>query len=237
MRTIGLIGGMSWESTVTYYQLINRLVQERLGGFHSARCLLYSVDFHDIEACQSAGDWDRSGELLAEAARGLERAGADCVLICTNTMHKVADAVSAATRLPLLHIAELTADELDAAGVSTVGLLGTRYTMEQAFYKRKLEDRGITVLVPGEADRAFVNDVIFNELCLGTVSEASRRAFAAIIAGLAERGAQGVILGCTEIGLLVRPQDTPVRLFDTTEIHARRAALYALGDAPQDKGE
>ena len=159
------------------------------------------------------------------------------MLICTNTMHKVADAVRAATSLPLLHIAELTADELDAAGVSTVGLLGTRYTMEQAFYKRKLEDRGITVLVPDEAERAFVNGVIFNELCLGTVSEVSRRAFAAIIAGLAERGAQGVILGCTEIGLLVRPQDTPVRLFDTTEIHARRAALYALGDAPQDKGE
>ena len=237
MRTIGLIGGMSWESTVTYYQLINRLVRERLGGFHSAKCVLYSVDFHEIEACQRAGDWERGGELLAEAARGLERAGADCVLICTNTMHKVADAVRAATRLPLLHIAELTADELAAAGVSTVGLLGTRYTMEQDFYTRTLEERGITVLVPGEAERAFVNHVIFDELCLGTVSEASRRAFVRIAGGLAERGARGVILGCTEIGLLVRPEDTPVRLFDTTEIHARRAALYALGDTPPDRGE
>ena len=145
MKTIGLIGGMSWESTVTYYRIINRLVQERLGGFHSAKCILHSVDFHEIEACQRAGDWERSGELLAEAARGLERAGADCVLICTNTMHKVADAVQSATSLPLLHIAELTADELEAAGVSTVGLLGTRYTMEQDFYTRKLVERGITV--------------------------------------------------------------------------------------------
>lgn len=223
MKTIGLIGGMSWESTVTYYQIVNRLVQERLGGFHSAKCILHSVDFHEIEACQRAGDWERSGELLAEAARGLERAGADCVLICTNTMHKVADAVQAATSLPLLHIAELTADELEAAGVSTVGLLGTRYTMEQDFYTRKLVERGITVLIPEEDGRAFVNRVIFDELCLGTVSESSRRAFAAIIGGLTARGAQGVILGCTEIGLLVRPGDTSARLFDTTEIHARRA--------------
>ena len=183
MKTIGLIGGMSWESTVTYYQIVNRLVQERLGGFHSAKCILHSVDFHEIEACQRAGDWERSGELLAEAARGLERAGADCVLICTNTMHKVADAVQAATSLPLLHIAELTADELEAAGVSTVGLLGTRYTMEQDFYTRKLVERGITVLIPEEDGRAFVNRVIFDELCLGTVSESSRRAFAAIIGG------------------------------------------------------
>ena len=237
MKNIGLLGGMSWESTLTYYQIINMVTAQTLGGLHSARCLLYSVDFDEIERCQQAGDWDRSARILADAAQALERGGADFLVICTNTMHKVADAVRAATSLPLLHIAELTADELDAAGISTVGLLGTRYTMEQAFYKRTLEDRGITVLVPDEAERAFVNGVIFNELCLGTVSEASRRAFAAIIAGLAERGAQGVILGCTEIGLLVRPQDTPVRLFDTTEIHARRAALYALGDAPQDKGE
>ena len=238
MKTIGLIGGMSWESTVTYYQIINRLVQERLGGFHSAKCILHSADFHEIEACQRAGDWERSGELLAEAARGLERAGADCVLICTNTMHKVADVVQAATSLPLLHIAELTADELEAAGVSTVGLLGTRYTMEQDFYTRKLVERGITVLIPEEDGRAFVNRVIFDELCLGTVSESSRRAFAAIIGGLTARGAQGVILGCTEIGLLVRPGDTSARLFDTTEIHARRAALYALGEAvPRDGGE
>lgn len=238
MKTIGLIGGMSWESTVTYYRIINRLVQERLGGFHSAKCILHSVDFHEIEACQRAGDWDRSGELLAGAARGLELAGAGCVVICTNTMHKVADAVRAATSLPLLHIAELAADELEAAGISTVGLLGTAYTMEQDFYRRKLVERGITVLIPGEDDRALVNRVIFGELCLGTVAEPSRRAFAGIIDGLTARGAQGVILGCTEIGLLVRPEDTPARLFDTTEIHARRAALYALGEAfPRGGGE
>lgn len=238
MKTIGLIGGMSWESTVTYYRIINRLVQERLGGFHSAKCILHSVDFHEIEACQRAGDWDRGGELLAGAARGLELAGAGCVVICTNTMHKVADAVRVATSLPLLHIAELTADELEAAGISTVGLLGTAYTMEQDFYRRKLVERGITVLIPGEDDRALVNRVIFGELCLGTVAEPSRRAFAGIIDGLTARGAQGVILGCTEIGLLVRPEDTPARLFDTTEIHARRAALYALGEAfPRGGGE
>lgn len=238
MKTIGLIGGMSWESTAAYYRIINRLVRERLGGFHSAKCVLYSVDFHEVEGCLRAGDWERGDGLLAEAARGLERAGADCVLICTNTMHKVADAVQAATSLPLLHIAELTADELEAAGVSAVGLLGTRCTMEQDFYTRRLVERGIAVLIPGEDERALVNRVIFDELCLGTVSEASRRAFAAIVGGLTDRGAQGVILGCTEIGLLVRPGDTSARLFDTAEIHARRAALYALGEAfPRDGGE
>lgn len=228
MKTIGLIGGMSWESTVTYYQIINRVTQETLGGLHSAKCVLYSVDFHAIEACQRSGDWTRAGELLAEAAQGLERAGADCVVICTNTMHKVADAVRAGTCLPLLHIAELTADELRGAGVSTVGLLGTRYTMEEAFYRRKLEERGLAVLVPDEDGRALVNDVIFGELCRGILSDESRRALVAVIDALAERGARGVILGCTELGLLVGPHDTAVRLFDTTEIHARRAALYAL---------
>ena len=238
MKTIGLIGGMSWESTVTYYEVINQTVAEELVGLHSACIVLYSVDFDEIERCQSSGNWERSAEILSDAARALERAGADLLLICTNTMHKVADAVQAATSLPLLHIAELTADELEAAGVSTVGLLGTRYTMEQDFYTRKLVERGITVLIPEEDGRAFVNRVIFDELCLGTVSESSRRAFAAIIGGLTARGAQGVILGCTEIGLLVRPGDTSARLFDTTEIHARRAALYALGEAvPRDGGE
>lgn len=237
MKTIGLIGGMSWESTVTYYQIVNRLVQERLGGFHSAKCILHSVDFHEIEACQRAGDWERSGELLAEAARGLERAGADCVLICTNTMHKVADAVQAATSLPLLHIAELTADELEAAGVSTVGLLGTRYTMEQDFYTRKLVERGITVLIPEEDGRAFVNRVIFDELCLGTVSESSRRAFAAIIGGdgPGRAGRHPRLYGNRPAGA---PRGHVRALFDTTEIHARRAALYALGEAvPRDGGE
>ncbi|MFR4117791.1 MAG: aspartate/glutamate racemase family protein [Bilophila wadsworthia] len=237
MKTIGLIGGMSWESTVTYYQIVNRLVQERLGGFHSAKCILHSVDFHEIEACQRAGDWERSGELLAEAARGLERAGADCVLICTNTMHKVADAVQAATSLPLLHIAELTADELEATECPRSGC-SARATRWNRILHAQARGTGITVLIPEEDGRAFVNRVIFDELCLGTVSESSRRAFAAIIGGLTARGAQGVILGCTEIGLLVRPGDTSARLFDTTEIHARRAALYALGEAvPRDGGE
>ena len=236
MKTIGLIGGMSWESTVTYYQIVNRLVQERLGGFHSAKCILHSVDFHEIEACQRAGDWERSGELLAEAARGLERAGADCVLICTNTMHKVADAVQAATSLPLLHIAELTADELEAAGVSTVGLLGTRYTMEQDFYTRKLVERGITVLIPEEDGRAFVNRVIFDELCLGTVSESSRRAFAAIIGGLTARGAQGVILGCTEIGLLVRPGDTSAAVRHDGNPCPARCLVCAWRSGPTRRG-
>lgn len=190
-----------------------------------------------LRPASGQGTGNAAANCWPEAAHGLERAGADCVLICTNTMHKVADAVQAATSLPLLHIAELTADELEAAGVSTVGLLGTRYTMEQDFYTRKLVERGITVLIPEEDGRAFVNRVIFDELCLGTVSESSRRAFAAIIGGLTARGAQGVILGCTEIGLLVRPGDTSARLFDTTEIHARRAALYALGEAvPRDGG-
>lgn len=228
MKTIGLIGGMSWESTVTYYQVINRVVREKLGGLHSAKCVISSVDFHAVEACQRSGDWACAGELLAGAARGLERAGADCVVICTNTMHKVADAVRAGTCLPLLHIAELTADELIDAGVAAVGLLGTRYTMEEDFYRRKLEERGLAVLVPDEAERALVNDVIFKELCLGILSAESRRALAAVIGTLAERGARGVILGCTELGLLIGPHDTAVRLFDTTEIHARRAALYAL---------
>ena len=231
MKTIGLIGGMSWESTVTYYRIINEVVRERLGGLHSARCLLYSVDFHEVEACQRSGDWDAAGRMLADVAARLERGGADCVVICTNTMHKVADAVCAGTRLPLLHIADLTAEELRAAGVSAVGLLGTRYTMEEPFYRSRLEDAGFDVLVPDEADRVLVNDVIFKELCLGVVSDASRRALVEIIEKLSARGAGGVILGCTEWGLLVRPEDTSVRLFDTTEIHARRAALYALAEA------
>ena len=228
MRTIGLIGGMSWESTVTYYQVINRVVAERLGGLHSARIVLYSVDFDEIERCQSSGDWERSSEILAEAARALERGGADMVLICTNTMHKVAGEVAAAVGIPLLHIADMTADELERADIATVGLLGTRYTMEQDFYTGVLEKRGITVLTPEEGDRALVNRVIFDELCLGEIRDGSRAEFLRVIDGLAERGAQGVILGCTEIGLLVRPEDTDVPLFDTTLIHARGAALKAL---------
>ncbi len=228
MKVIGLIGGMSWESAVTYYEAINQAVAEELGGLHSARIVLYSVDFDEIERCQSSGNWERSAEILSDAARALERAGADLLLICTNTMHKVADEVAAAVSIPLLHIAGMTADELDRAGVTAVGLLGTRYTMEQDFYTGVLERRGFTVLTPSEEDRALVNRVIFDELCRGDIRDESRAAFLRIIDDLAARGAQGVILGCTEIGLLVRPDDTDVPLFDTTLIHARGAALAAL---------
>lgn len=228
MKVIGLIGGMSWESTVTYYEVINQTVAEELGGLHSACIVLYSVDFDEIERCQSSGNWERSAEILSDAARALERAGADLLLICTNTMHKVADEVAAAVSIPLLHIAGMTADELDRAGVTAVGLLGTRYTMEQDFYTGVLERRGFTVLTPGEEDRALVNRVIFDELCRGDIRDESRAAFLRIIDDLAARGAQGVILGCTEIGLLVHPDDTDVPLFDTTLIHARGAALAAL---------
>ena len=228
MKTIGLIGGMSWESTVTYYQIINTVVKERLGGLHSARCILYSVEFDEIERCQSSGDWERAGAILAEAAAGLERAGADFIVICTNTMHKVAGQVRAAVSVPLLHIAQVTAEELRRQGVERVALLGTRYTMEQDFYQSVIAESGIEVLIPGEEARARVNAVIFDELCRGVISQDSRRAFLDIIAELAGRGAQGVILGCTEIGLLVRQEDTPVPLFDTTLLHAKRAALDAL---------
>lgn len=228
MKTIGLIGGMSWESTVTYYQIINTVVKERLGGLHSARCILYSVEFDEIERCQSSGDWERAGAILAGAAAGLERAGADFIVICTNTMHKVAGQVRSAVSVPLLHIAQVTAEELRRQGVERVALLGTRYTMEQDFYKSVLADSGIEVLIPGEGARALVNAVIFDELCRGVISQDSRRAFLDIIAELAGRGAQGVVLGCTEIGLLVRQEDTPVPLFDTTRLHAARAALDAL---------
>lgn len=229
MKTIGLIGGMSWESTVTYYQILNRAVQQRLGGFHSARVLLDSVDFAEIEALQSSGDWDESARLLAGAARRLEGAGADLVLICTNTMHKVAPQVQAAIGVPLLHIADATADALRAAGVDTVALLGTKYTMCQDFYKERLISAGIRVLIPEAPDVELINQMIFNELCLGILRDGSRRAFLRVIDSLAQRGAQGVILGCTEIGLLISQADTPLPVFDTTQIHAARAAELALG--------
>ncbi len=228
MKTIGLIGGMSWESTVTYYQQLNRLVKEKLGGLHSARIVLYSVEFEEIEACQSAGDWDRSAAILSDAARALERAGAELILICTNTMHKVYPQIQAAVKVPLLHIADATADALEGAGISTVALLGTKYTMCQDFYKQKLIDRGIEVLIPGEADVELVNRVIFDELCLGIQNTASKAEFLRIIEDLTARGAQGVILGCTEIGLLIGQADTSLPVFDTTLIHAGRASELSL---------
>lgn len=230
MKTIGLIGGMSWESTVTYYKLVNEAVKSRLGGFHSAKCILYSVDFHEIEACQSKGDWEKSSDILTEAAISLEKAGADFLLICTNTMHKVAPQLQKKISIPLLHIAEATAEELILNGISTVALLGTKYTMQQEFYKSKLTGRGIKVLIPKADDIEIINKTIYEELCLGIQSEASKNEFHRIMNSLAEQGAEGIILGCTEIGLLVKQEDTKIKLFDTTYIHANKAADYAMQD-------
>jgi aspartate racemase len=229
MKTIGIIGGMSWESTIPYYRHINVAVKARLGGLHSARIVLVSVDFHDIEVLQREGRWDEAGILLADAARSLEAAGADFVVLATNTMHKVADVITAAVRIPLLHIADPTAEAIKAAGLTTIGLLGTRFTMEQAFYRERLETtHGIEVLVPDEAGRTLVHQVIYDELCLGVIKPASRAAYRAVMQALVERGAQALILGCTEISLLVGAEDASVPLFDTTALHAGAAAEAAL---------
>ncbi len=230
MKTIGLIGGMSWESTADYYREINQGVARALGGLHSAQLVMYSVDFEPIEKLQHAGDWDGAARLLADAAVRLQAAGADFLVLCTNTMHKVADDITASVDIPLLHIADATAKELAAHGVTTVGLLGTAFTMEQSFYRGRLESRfGLKVAVPEASDRKIVHDIIYDELCLGQVHAASRTEYLRIINGLAAQGAQAVILGCTEIGLLVSQQDTDVPLFDTTRIHARLAVSEALG--------
>ena len=232
MKTIGLIGGMSWESTIPYYRHINETVKQHLGGLHSAKLVLVSVNFHDIERLQHAGDWDAAGALLADAARALARAGADCVVLCTNTMHMVATAIEAAVSIPLLHIADPTAAAIQAAGITTVGLLGTRFTMEQDFYRARLEIRhGLTVLVPQASDRNTVHRIIYDELCLGQTLPASRDAYRATMAQLVAQGAQAIILGCTEISLLVDATDTTVPLFDTTAVHARSAAEWALAEA------
>ena len=228
MKTIGLLGGMSWESTALYYRLINEETRRRLGGLHSARTILFSVDFHEVEAMQNQDDWAAAAELLGDAAVSVEKAGADFLLICTNTMHKVADEVAARIDIPLLHLADATADRVVGCGVDTVGLLGTRFTMEHAFYKERLERRGITVLTPSADERMLVDRVIYEELCLGVISEESRSAFLDIMNGLARRGAEAVIQGCTEIGMLVQEQHTDITLFDTTRIHAERAVAVAL---------
>lgn len=229
MKTIGLVGGMSWESTVPYYRHVNEAVKARLGGLHSARVILYSVDFHDIEQLQHAGKWDEAGAVLVDAAKALERAGADFIVVCTNTMHRVAPAIEAAVRIPLLHIADPTAQAIKRAGLHTVGLLGTRFTMEQAFYRDRLQhDHGIKVLVPDAADRETVHRIIYDELCLGQINDASRDAYRAVMARLVAQGAQAVILGCTEISLLVGANDAAVPLFDTTALHAQSAAEHAL---------
>lgn len=230
MKTIGLIGGMSWESTVTYYQLINETIKKELGGLHSAKILLYSVDFAEIEEYQAKGQWDKSAEVLSQAAVNLEQAGADFIVICTNTMHKVAPQIREKIHIPILHIAEATAAALKDQGITKVGLLGTKYTMTQDFYKNKLTEAGIEVVIPDEAGVETVNDVIYNELCLGRIRRESKEKFLDIIEKLRADGARGVILGCTEIGLLVQQADTTLPVFDTTHIHATKAALFSLGE-------
>lgn len=230
MKTIGLLGGMSWESTELYYRLINEETKRIRGGLHSAPIAMVSVDFQEIERLQNGDDWESAADLLSDSARRVEAAGADFLLICTNTMHRVADAIAAAIDIPLLHLADATANEIRAAGIRTVGLLGTRFTMEQDFYTGRLEKHGLRVLVPPREDRDVVHRVIYEELCLGNVNADSRGAFLRIIADLADSGAEAVIEGCTEIGLLVKPEHTDVTLYDTTSIHARHAVFQALGE-------
>lgn len=228
LKVLGLIGGMSWESTAVYYRRLNEIVHERLGGLHSAKIVLYSVDFHEIEEGMRAGRWDDVGAALGGAARALEAAGAEIVVMTTNTLHKVAPAVEAAVRIPLLHIVDPTAEAIGRARFAKVGLLGTRFTMEQEFYRERLRRHGLEVIVPGDADREIVHRVIFDELCLGKVLPASRTEYRRVMAGLADEGAEALILGCTEIAMLVGPEDASVPLFDTTELHVRAAVGWAL---------
>ena len=229
MKTIGLLGGMSWESTIPYYRLINEGIKQQLGGLHSASLLLHSVDFHEIEACQSRGEWDKAGDILAQAAIGLQQAGAEGIVLCTNTMHKVAEAIESRCSLPFLHIADATGRVISAQGMRRVALLGTRYTMEQDFYRGRLEQQfAIESLVPEADVRAKINQVIFDELCLGRFSDASRQYYIEVIENLAAQGAEGVIFGCTEIGLLVPIERSPIPVFDTTAIHAADAVTFML---------
>ena len=228
MRTLGLLGGMSWESTLPYYRIVNERVRERLGGLHSARLVLYSVDFAEIERLQHAGDWTAAGRVLADAAYALQRAGAEALVICTNTMHRVLEAIEETVDIPVLHIADSTARRMRAQGVKTIGLLGTRFTMEHDFYSGRLEENGFVVLTPDAAQRADVHRIIYDELCLGTIEDTSRERYRDIMADLVRRGAEGIILGCTEICLLVGAADTSVPVFDTTQIHAEDAADWAI---------
>ncbi len=229
MKTIGLLGGMSWESTIPYYRLINEGVKARLGGLHSGKILLHSVDFHEIEACQSSGEWDKAGQMLADAACGLQAAGAQGIVLCTNTMHKVASTIEAGCTLPFIHIADATGQAIARQGLERVALLGTRYTMEQDFYRARLREQfGIETPVPDEAQRAEINRIIFEELCLGAFSAHAKRYYQSVIATLVEQGAQGVIFGCTEIGMLLVQQDCPVPVFDTAALHAAAAVDFML---------
>ena len=230
MKVLGLLGGMSWESSAIYYRLINEAVRDRLGGLHSARLVMHSVDFDEIAQLQRTGDWEAAGQVLGQVAASLQAAGAQALVLCTNTMHKVAEQVEAATELPLLHIADATGDRIKRAGFRTVGLLGTRFTMEQDFYKERLASRhGLSVLTPSAQDRDDVHRIIYEELCLGQVRDASREVYQRVIGKLVEQGAEAVILGCTEITLLVVAGDSPVPVFDTTAIHAEAAAAWSLG--------
>ena len=228
LKTIGLIGGMSWESTVTYYKIINEVIKEKLGGLHSAKCVLYSLDFQEIEECQANGNWQKSGEILGEAANNLEKAGADFIVICTNTMHKVVNQIKEKISIPILHIAEMTAEKILEKGLKNIALLGTKYTMEQDFYKSKLIEKGINVIIPDKNDIEIINEVIYDELCLGTINSDSKKKFLEIVDKLRNKGAEGIILGCTEIGLLIKNEDTDVPLFDTAVIHAEQAAIYSI---------
>ena len=228
LKTIGLIGGMSWESTVTYYKIINEVIKEKLGGLHSAKCVLYSLDFQEIEECQANGNWEKSGEILGEAAYNLEKAGADFIVICTNTMHKVVNQIKEKISIPILHIAEMTAEKILEKGLKNIALLGTKYTMEQDFYKSKLIEKEINVIIPDKNDIEIINEVIYDELCLGTINFNSKKKFLEIVDKLRSKGAEGIILGCTEIGLLIKNEDTDVPLFDTAIIHAEQAAMYSI---------
>jgi aspartate racemase len=229
MKTIGLIGGMSWESTVSYYKVVNEVVKERLGGLHSAKVILYSVDFAEVERMQHSGDWDGAGRLLAVAACSLQAAGADFLVLCTNTMHKVGPAIEGAVTIPFLHIADPTAYAIKAAGYKTIGLLGTRFTMEQSFYKDRLtQNHTLNVIIPAPSDRTVIHQIIYDELCLGKVLPSSRDEYIRIIKTLASEGAEAIILGCTEISLLISQLDSSIPLFDTTSIHARSAAEQSL---------
>ena len=231
MRVIGLLGGMSWESTLDYYRIINQEVRRRLGKQHSAKIVMYSVDFEEIEQLQESGGWEEAGRILAAEARRVERGGADFLVMCTNTMHKVAPAIEEAIDIPLLHIVDAAAESIKRANVERVGLLGTRFTMQEDFYRGRLTDsHGLEVLIPSAEDCAIVDRVIFEELCQGEILEESRREYVRIIRALGERGAEGVILGCTEIGLLIKPEHSPLPVFDTTALHAQKAVNLALGD-------
>jgi len=229
MKTIGMIGGMSWESTAEYYRILNQKVKERLGGLHSAKCVMLSVDFHEIETLQHQNKWDEAGRLMADTAENVEKGGADFFIICTNTMHKVADFVQQHVRIPLLHIADSTAKKIKAAGIQRIALLGTRFTMIEDFYKGKLvRDHGLEVIIPSDAEMDIIHKVIYDELCLGIINDASRDQYTVIIDLLVKKGAEGVILGCTEIGLLIKNVDSQIPVFDTTVIHAEAAVDYAL---------